>query len=154
MTLRAASPVYRRRGAGCRTPTRPRRGMREHSECNSQPVEFPRVKRPVSNGISKRLGRHISQSVCPWNVKFSQALAEDSPFRAREFIAGKDAVTLARDILALDQDAFSAAFRKSPMKRAKLAGLQRNAAVAFGSVATARDTTRLRGSTNSDEPRV
>ena len=67
---------------------------------------------------------------------------------------GKDAVTLARDILALDQDAFSAAFRKSPMKRAKLAGLQRNAAVAFGSVATARDTTRLRGSTNSDEPLV
>jgi epoxyqueuosine reductase len=62
-------------------------------------------------------------------VKFSQELAEDSPFRAREFIAGKDAVTLATDILALDQEAFSAAFRKSPMKRAKLAGLRRNAAV-------------------------
>ena len=56
-------------------------------------------------------------------------LAEDSPFRAREFIAGKDSMTLARDILALDQDAFSAAFRKSPVKRAKLAGLKRNAAV-------------------------
>lgn len=67
--------------------------------------------------------------MCPWNVKFSQALADDSPFRAREFIAGKDAVTLAADILALDQDAFSAAFRKSPMKRAKVRGLQRNAAV-------------------------
>jgi len=61
-------------------------------------------------------------------VKFSQGLAADSPFRAREFIAGKDALTLARDILALDQDAFSAAFRKSPMKRAKLAGMKRNAA--------------------------
>jgi hypothetical protein len=36
-------------------------------------------------------------------VKFSQELAEESPFRAREFIAGKDAVTLATDILALDQ---------------------------------------------------
>ena len=34
-----------------------------------------------------------------------------------------------QSILALDQDAFSAAFRKSPMKRAKLAGLRRNAAV-------------------------
>jgi len=67
--------------------------------------------------------------VCPWNVKFSQALAVGSPFAAREFVAGKDAVTLARDILALDQEAFSAAFRKSPMKRAKLRGLQRNAAV-------------------------
>ena len=71
----------------------------------------------------------MSQSCCPWNVKFSQKLAEGSPFAAREFIAGKDAVTLATDILALDQDAFSAAFRKSPMKRAKLAGLKRNATV-------------------------
>jgi epoxyqueuosine reductase len=74
-------------------------------------------------------GCDICQSVCPWNVKFSQELADDSPFRAREFIAGKDAVTLARDVLALDQQAFSAAFRKSPMKRAKLAGLRRTAAV-------------------------
>ena len=62
-------------------------------------------------------------------MKFSQELAEESPFRAREFIAGKDAVTLATDILALDQAQFSAAFRNSPMKRAKLAGLRRNAAI-------------------------
>jgi epoxyqueuosine reductase len=62
-------------------------------------------------------------------VKFSQELADDSPFKPRGFIAGKDAVTLATGILALDQAAFSAAFRKSPMKRAKLAGLGRNAAV-------------------------
>jgi epoxyqueuosine reductase QueG len=67
--------------------------------------------------------------VCPWNVKFSQELAEDSPFGARDFIAGKDAVTLATDILSLDQDAFSTAFRKSPMKRAKLAWIQQNAAM-------------------------
>ena len=73
--------------------------------------------------------RHISPSVCPWNVKFSQELAEGSPFRARPFLDGKDAVTLATDILALDQEQFSAAFRKSPMKRAKLAELQRNAVV-------------------------
>jgi len=89
----------------------------------------PTDRLPVISPISKRLYRLISQSVCPWNQKFSQALAEDSPFRAREFIAGKDALTLATDILALNQGAFSAAFRKSPMKRAKLPGLQRNAAV-------------------------
>ena len=87
------------------------------------------VLRPVSRRSAKRSYRHISQSVCPWNVKFSADLAEGSPFRAREFIAGKDSLTLARDILALDQAAFSAAFRKSPIKRAKLGGLQRNAAV-------------------------
>ena len=80
-------------------------------------------------------GCDICQSVCPWNVKFSQELAEGSPFAAREFIAGKDAVTLATDILALDQDAFSAAFRKSPMKRAKLSGLGRNAGVVLENVA-------------------
>ena len=62
-------------------------------------------------------------------MKFSQELADDSPFKAREFVAGKDSVTLATDILALDQDAFSAAFRTSPMQRAKVTGLQRNAAV-------------------------
>ena len=67
--------------------------------------------------------------MCPWNVKFSQALADDSPFRARPFLDGKNAVTLATDIMALDQDAFTAAFRKSPKKRAKLTGLQRTAAV-------------------------
>ena len=38
-------------------------------------------------------------------------------------------MTLATDILALEQEQFSAAFRKSPMKRAKLAGMQRNAKV-------------------------
>ena len=58
---------------------------------------------------------------------FSQELAEASPFRAREFIAGEDALTLATDILALEQEQFSAAFRKSPMKRAKLVGLRRSA---------------------------
>jgi epoxyqueuosine reductase QueG len=67
-------------------------------------------------------------------VKFSQELADDSPFRARDFIAGKDAVTLATDILALDQEQFGAAFRKSPMQRAKLAGLRRNAAVVLGNL--------------------
>jgi len=65
--------------------------------------------------------------VGPCNQEFSFALADSSPFTAREFIAGKDALTLAREILGLDQEQVSAAFRKSPMKRAKLAGLGRNA---------------------------
>jgi epoxyqueuosine reductase len=89
--------------------------------------EIDAALRPKMGGLV--YGCDICQSVCPWNGKFSQELAEDSPFRAREFIAGKDSVTLAQDILALDQEAFSAAFRKSPMKRAKLAGLRRNAMV-------------------------
>jgi epoxyqueuosine reductase len=78
--------------------------------------------------------------VCPWNRKFSQELADDSPFRAREFLAGKDSLTLAREILALDQEAFSAAFRRSPMKRAKLAGLRRNATLVLRNVGTHDDS--------------
>ncbi len=85
-------------------------------------------------------GCDVCQEVCPWNVKLSQELADDSPFRAREFIAGKNAVTLATDILALDQEAFSTAFRKSPMKRAKLAGLQRNAMVVLRNAEAADNT--------------
>ena len=72
-------------------------------------------------------------------MKFSQEPAEDSPFRAREFFAWKDSVTLARDTLALDQEAFSAAFRKSPMKRVKRvkpAGLRRNATVVRDNAST------------------
>jgi epoxyqueuosine reductase len=89
--------------------------------------EVPEALRSGVGGMV--YGCDVCQEVCPWNRKFSVELAADSPFWAREFIAGKDALTLATDILALDQDAFSAAFRKSPMKRAKLAGLRRNAAV-------------------------
>ena len=54
---------------------------------------------------------------------------KEPAFAPREFLASKDARTLADDLLAMSQEEFSAAFRKSPMKRAKLAGLQRNARV-------------------------
>ncbi len=72
--------------------------------------------------------------MCPWNVKFARALPAGSPYAARGFLAGKDARTLAEHILAMDDDAYRAAFRGSAMKRAKLAGLQRNARVALGNV--------------------
>jgi len=97
------------------------------------------VLAPVVSRISKRVYRHISQEVCPWNVKFSQELADDSPFAAREFVRGKDAVTMARDILALDDEGFRSTLRKSPMKRAKLAGLRRIAAVVLTNKQTATD---------------
>jgi len=118
--------------------------------CSRRPTD----RLPVSSSTIERLYLHISQSVCPWNQQFSVALAEQSPFRAREFIAGKDAVTLATDILALDQEAFSAAFRKSPMKRARLAGLQRNAAVVLGNVGTTDDVDVLTRAQQDDEPLV
>jgi epoxyqueuosine reductase len=73
-------------------------------------------------------GCDICQDVCPWNVKFSRELTEPA-FLARNAIAGKDARTLAREILAMNDEEYRAAFRGSPMKRAKLRGLKRNAAI-------------------------
>lgn len=72
-------------------------------------------------------GCDICQDVCPWNVKFAREL-RDHALAARPPVSGRDAVALAEEILAMDEDAYRAAFRGSAMKRAKLSGLQRNAA--------------------------
>jgi len=72
-------------------------------------------------------------------VKFSQALPEGSAFAARAMFVEKEARTLAREILAMDQAEYAAAFKGSAMKRAKLQGLKRNAAVVLGNVGTVDD---------------
>ena len=72
--------------------------------------------------------------MCPWNEKFATALPEGSPFAPRGALGGKNAQTLARELLAMTQEEFSAAFKSSPMKRAKLRGLKRNACVVLGNV--------------------
>lgn len=93
----------------------------------------------MESGIAKWLYRQTSsQDVCPWNGKFALEATEPA-FEARDVITGKDARKLASDILAMTQEEFSTAFRKSPMKRAKLAGLQRNAAVVLGGVGSTDD---------------
>lgn len=84
-------------------------------------------------------GCDICQDVCPWNVRFSMD-AREPEFAPREIIAGKDARTLAQNFLAMDDESFRAGFRKSPMKRAKLRGLKRNAAVVLGNVSSTEDT--------------
>lgn len=78
-------------------------------------------------------GCDICQEVCPWNRKFALPVREPE-FRSRPFLDGKDARTLARDILALDDERFRAEFRGSPMKRAKLRGLQRNARIVLSNL--------------------
>ncbi len=80
-------------------------------------------------------GCDICQDVCPWNEKFALSLREDA-FRPRAALAGKDARTLARELLDMTQEEFSRSFSKSPMKRAKLHGLKRNATVVLGNLGT------------------
>jgi len=78
-------------------------------------------------------GCDICQDVCPWNVNFSQDLRETA-FQERDAFAGKDASALAHDILAMDDEQFRVVFKGSAMKRAKLSGLKRNAAVVLENV--------------------
>ena len=66
--------------------------------------------------------------MCPWNVKFAREVREPR-FEARAVIAGKDAKKLATEILAMSDDEFRSEFKGSAMKRSKLIGLKRNAAI-------------------------
>jgi epoxyqueuosine reductase len=79
-------------------------------------------------------------------------LPEGSPFAPREVIARKDARTLAQEILDMSQDEFTAAFRGSPMERAKLLGLKRNAALVLGNIGTVEDVWVLRQALADSEP--
>jgi len=96
--------------------------------------EIPAEFRETIHRSELIYGCDICQDVCPWNEKFARALPEESPFAPRAAIAGKDARTLAHELLAMSQEEFSEQFRGSPMKRAKLRGLKRNAAVVLGPV--------------------
>lgn len=54
----------------------------------------------------------------------------------------------------MTHEEFSAAFKNSPMKRAKLRGLRRNAAVVLGSVGTGNDVDALTRALDDEEPLV
>ena len=103
----------------------------------AMPVE---LREPIGELV---YGCDICQDVCPWNVSFSKELTEPS-FRARDFLAGKDARTLAHEILMMEPNDYAATFRASPIKRAKLWMLKRNACVVLGNVGTTEDLPALR----------
>jgi epoxyqueuosine reductase len=94
--------------------------------------------------------------VCPWNVKFARALKVPE-FAPRSVLRDRTPRELAREILAMTQDEFSAAFKGSPMKRAKLRGLKRNAAVVLRNgpiTEDGEDTEVLRRMLDDPEPLV
>lgn len=114
--------------------------------------EIPEALRPLLGELL--YGCDICQEVCPWNVTFARALPEGSPYAAREALGGKDARMLARELLVMTQDEFSRAFKGSPMKRAKLRGLKRNAAVVLGNVGSSEDVSALQQALDDPEPLV
>lgn len=116
------------------------------------------LKREIPVGLREKIGEllygcDICQEVCPWNVSFAQELKEPA-FAPREALAGKDVRQLARDLLQMSQEEFGRAFKGSSMKRAKLRGLRRNAAVVLGNVGTVEGTDVLRQALNDPEPLV
>ncbi|HSL88460.1 MAG TPA: tRNA epoxyqueuosine(34) reductase QueG [Ignavibacteriaceae bacterium] len=79
----------------------------------------PEFKGKFDNWI---FGCDVCQDVCPWNIKFSEqtAIKDFHPVEGRTEI-GID------EIVELDEDEFKEKFSVSPIKRAKLKGLKRNA---------------------------
>jgi epoxyqueuosine reductase len=98
-------------------------------------------------------GCDICQDVCPWNQRFSRD-ATLTEFDPRPALASNDSRTIAREILGMDVDRFRAEFKGSPMKRAKLTGLKRNAAVALGNSGNPDDVDVLTGAAASADPLV
>ena len=87
---------------------------------------IPRELRPLVGDWV--FGCDICQDVCPVNRKAIGSL--EPAFRKRHDFAAPALMPL----LELDQAAFSERFRRSPIKRAKRVGLQRNVCVALGNI--------------------
>ena len=90
---------------------------------------IPREMRPlVGNWV---FGCDLCQDVCP--VNFKAAPAKEKAFTGVRF----ETLELVK-LLDLTEDEFREQFRNSPIKRAKRAGLQRNACVALGNAGDPR----------------
>lgn len=98
-------------------------------------------------------GCDICQDVCPWNVKFAKEQTEPA-FQTREALISGDARTVARELLAMDDAEYRAAYTGSPLKRAKRRGLARNAAVVLGNIGIRDDVTALVRALDDSEPLV
>ena len=107
----------------------------------------------IPDELRAGMGRHvfgcdICQDVCPWNLK---APATSAP----EFEARQDLVNPALDWLAeMQPEEFRVAFRGSPVRRAKLSGLRRNAVIAMGNSGDKKFMPTLRKLCNDSDPLV
>jgi epoxyqueuosine reductase len=107
----------------------------------------------LREGIGDRVyGCDICQDVCPWNVSFARELTSES-LAPHPSTAG-NARDVSHRILAMTADDFRSEFRHSPMKRAKLRGLKRNAAVVLGNVGSAEDLPALTSALDESEEMV
>jgi epoxyqueuosine reductase len=103
----------------------------DSNKCISYLTIEKRGALPEDEDLRSGMGRHvfgcdICQDVCPWNRKAPATKADE--LQARE-----ELVNPALDWLAeMSAEEFRETFRGSPVRRAKRAGLRRNAVVAMG----------------------
>ena len=85
------------------------------------------VPEELRSGIGRHVfGCDICQDVCPWNRKAPVSSAPE--FEPRPGLVNPDLAGLAQ----ITPEDFREKFRGSPIRRAKLSGLRRNAAIAMG----------------------
>jgi epoxyqueuosine reductase len=103
----------------------------DSNRCISYLTIEKRGSLPEDDELRSRMGRHvfgcdICQDVCPWNRKAPAT-------KAAEFQPREELVNPALEWLAeMSAEEFGRTFRGSPVRRAKLAGLRRNAVIAMG----------------------
>jgi epoxyqueuosine reductase len=103
----------------------------DSNKCISYLTIEKRGALPDNDDLRSGMGRHvfgcdICQDVCPWNGKAPATTAA-------EFQPHPGLVNPALDWLAeMTAEEFSRTFRGSPLRRAKLAGMRRNAVIAMG----------------------
>ena len=100
------------------------------------------LRGPIPRRLRPLIGDHlfgcdICQDVCPWN---SEEIFSDDPTHQTRPEYRKLAPI---DLLSFDHDRYVEVFRKSSMKRAKLRGLKRNAAVVVGNSGDSSQVERL-----------
>lgn len=85
------------------------------------------IAEELRQGMGQQVfGCDICQDVCPWNRKAPITKADE--FHPRPELVNPALEWLAR----MNAEEFAGTFRSSPIKRAKLSGLRRNAAIAMG----------------------
>jgi epoxyqueuosine reductase len=105
----------------------------------------------IPAGLRNGMGHHvfgcdICQDVCPWNRKAPATEAEE--FQPRDGLVNPELESLAK----MGPEEFRATFRRSPIRRAKLIGLKRNAVIAMGNSGNAKFLPTLREFAGNADP--
>jgi epoxyqueuosine reductase len=103
----------------------------DSNKCISYLTIEKRGALPEDEALREGMGRHvfgcdICQDVCPWNRKAPTTTAAE--FQPREQLVSPALEWLAE----MSAEEFNQTFRGSPVRRAKRAGLRRNAVIAMG----------------------